>query len=84
MGLVEHCVSSNELLDKAFAIGEQIATNPDTQLRMTKKLLTENATTTDLDAAQKLETKFLHECWETPEHEEAVNAFLEKRPAHFR
>lgn len=84
LGLAEHCVSSNELMEKAIAIGEQIATNPDTQLRMTKKLLTENAVTTDLNAAQKLETKFLHECWETPEHEEAVNAFLEKRPAVFR
>ena len=83
-GLAEHCVSANALRDKAFEIGEQIATNPDVQLRMTKRLLTENAVTADLDAAQKLETRFLHECWETPEHEEAVNAFLEKRPANFR
>lgn len=82
--LAEHCVAPDALLDKALELGEQIATNPDTQLRMTKKLLTENEVTTDLTAAQKLETQFLHECWKTPEHKEAVDAFLEKRPANFR
>jgi len=26
----------------------------------------------------------LRECWKTPEHAEAVSAFVEKRPAKFR
>jgi enoyl-CoA hydratase/carnithine racemase len=28
--------------------------------------------------------RLLRECWETPEHKEAVRAFLEKRPPVFR
>ena len=51
---------------------------------MTKQLLTTNAVTTDLKAAEMLETKLLQECWETEEHKEAVSAFLEKRKPNFR
>ena len=61
-----------------------IAGNPARQLRMTKELLTENACTTDLDRAQKLETEALRICWTTPEHHEAVGAFLAKRKPDFR
>ena len=51
---------------------------------MTKQLLTTTSVTTDLKAAEELETKFLQECWETDEHQEAVTAFLEKRKPKFR
>lgn len=61
-----------------------IAENPSHQLRMTKALLTENACTTDLKRAQKLETDALQECWTTPEHHEAINAFLNKRKPDFK
>ena len=83
-GLAEYLVNDRELLNKAFEIGNQMAENPDRQLRMTKRLLTTNSVTTDLKAAEELETKFLQECWETDEHQEAVTAFLEKRKPKFR
>ena len=83
-GLAEYLVNDRELLNKAFEIGNQMAENPDRQLRMTKQLLTINSVTTDLKAAEELETKFLQECWETDEHQEAVTAFLEKRKPKFR
>jgi enoyl-CoA hydratase/carnithine racemase len=51
---------------------------------MTKRLLTENAVTTDIKAAEELETKLLQECWERDEHAEAVSAFMEKRKPKFR
>lgn len=83
-GLCEYVVPQAELLSKALEIAELIAENPSRQLRMTKTLLTENACTTDLSRAQKLETDALQICWTTPEHHEAVDAFLNKRKPDFR
>lgn len=83
-GLCEYVVPQAELLPKAMEIAALIAENPSRQLRMTKELLTENACTTDLDRAQKLETEALRICWTTPEHHEAVDAFLAKRKPDFR
>lgn len=84
IGLVDRLTSPDALVDTAFAIAREIATNPDPQLRMVKELLTRNACETDLGAAQRRESEMLRECWKSPEHEEAVAAFLEKRPARFR
>jgi enoyl-CoA hydratase/carnithine racemase len=51
---------------------------------MIKELLTRNGAETDLRAVQRLESEKLRVCWKTPEHAEAVSAFLEKRPPRFR
>lgn len=83
-GLCEYVVPQAELLSKAFEIANLVAENPSRQLRMTKALLTENACTTDLSRAQKLETDALQTCWTTPEHREAVDAFLNKRKPDFK
>ena len=83
-GLTEYCTSEGDLISKALEIANRMADNPDKQLRMTKKLLTTNSVTTNLKAAEELETKLLQECWETEEHKEAVSAFLEKRKPNFR
>src|SRR3546814_12146038 len=61
-GLCEYVVPQADLLNKAFELANLIAENPSRQLRMTKELLTENACTTDLDRAQKLETDALKLC----------------------
>ena len=83
-GLCEYVVPQAHLLDKAFELAHLISENPSRQLRMTKALLTENACTTDLTRAQKLETDALQECWTTPEHHEAIDAFLNKRKPDFK
>lgn len=83
-GLVDRLVEPDKLLDTALELGREIAANPDPQLRMTKQLLAQNACETDLDAAQARESEMLRECWKSPEHKEAVRAFLEKRPPRFR
>ncbi|HSJ97155.1 MAG TPA: enoyl-CoA hydratase, partial [Myxococcota bacterium] len=57
--------------------------NPPPQLRWIKTLLTTNGADTDLRAVQRRETERLRACWETPEHREAVQAFLERRPPKF-
>ena len=61
-----------------------MAANPPPQLRMIKELLTRNACETDLLEAQRREIRYLRECYKTPEHAEAVRAFLEKRTPKFR
>jgi enoyl-CoA hydratase/carnithine racemase len=83
-GLVEHVTPPESVLDTALEIARGIAANPDPQLRMTKELLTRNAAEGDLRAVQHLESEMLRVCWKTPEHAEAVAAFLEKRPPRFR
>jgi enoyl-CoA hydratase/carnithine racemase len=84
IGLVDHLTSGGDLLTRAVAIAASFAANPDPQLRMTKQLLTAHGTGSDLAAVQAQESALLRECWKSPEHKEAVAAFLEKRPARFR
>ncbi len=84
IGLVDHLVSAEVLVDTALDIAHTIAANPDPQLRMIKTLLSESSMASDIAAVQHRETELLRECWKTPEHREAVQAFLEKRPPKFR
>jgi enoyl-CoA hydratase/carnithine racemase len=74
----------DELLPQALELARGIGANPGPQLLMTKQLLSRNGTETDLTSIQKRESTLLRECWETPEHKEAVNAFIEKRAPKFR
>ncbi|TFH29104.1 MAG: enoyl-CoA hydratase [Myxococcales bacterium] len=82
--LVDHILPHDELLDGTIAIASAMASNPVSQLRMTKSLLTTNASDGNLDAVQQRESEYWRECWKSPEHAEAVNAFIEKRTPRFR
>jgi len=84
IGLAERVVAAEKLEATASEVAGAMAANPDPQLRMVKELLTRNACATDLDAIQRLESEMLRACWKTPEHEEAVAAFLAKRKPKFR
>ena len=82
-GLADRLVPHDEVAQQAIALAREIGANPAPQLRMTKQLLTRNGSATDLSEIQRAETRLLRECWKTPEHKEAVRAFLEKRPPKF-
>jgi enoyl-CoA hydratase/carnithine racemase len=84
IGLADHLTGPDDLLAKAFEVAESMAGNPAPQLRMIKQLLDANGCDDDLLAVQKRESAFLRDCWTSPEHKEAVAAFLEKRPPKFR
>ncbi len=84
IGLVDRLAPADALVETAVAIAHEIAANPDPQLRMIKQLLSENSLATDIAAVQRRETEMLRVCWRTPEHREAVEAFLAKRPPKFR
>ncbi|MDQ1424180.1 MAG: hypothetical protein QOD72_1678 [Acidimicrobiaceae bacterium] len=82
--LVDRVVPVEQVLDEALAVASELAANPAPQLRMIKELLSANATETDLNLVQKREMEALNTAYRTPEHREAVSAFLEKRPPKFR
>lgn len=82
-GLADRLVAHDSLLDEALATAGAMAANPDRQLRMVKQLLTENGSESDLDTVVGRETVLLNQCYESPEHKEAVSAFLEKRKPEF-
>lgn len=84
IGLADQLTEPDALLDTALAIAASYAANPDAQLRMTKRLLTENLVETDMALVQRREHEMLLECWKSPEHAEAVSAFLAKRTPDFR
>ena len=84
LGLVDRVVPADRVVDEAMAVATELASNPGPQVRMIKDLLSRNAVETDLDAVQGRELDALERAYRTPEHREAVSAFLEKRPPKFR
>jgi len=78
MGLADRLAEPDQLLDVALEVAGQIAANPAPQLRMIKRLLTENAVESDLRLVQHREHELIRECWRSPEHHAAIQAFLAK------
>jgi enoyl-CoA hydratase/carnithine racemase len=83
-GLVDRVTGDADLMPTARKIAESIAANPDRHLRWAKQLLTQNGSETDLAEVQAREQALLKEAYESPEHKEAVDAFLNKRKPVFR
>jgi 2-(1,2-epoxy-1,2-dihydrophenyl)acetyl-CoA isomerase len=84
LGLVDRVTTPGALLDEAMDLAGELAANPPTQLRLIKQLLTANAAETDLGLVQRRELEALKQSYRSPEHAEAVRAFIEKRPPVFR
>lgn len=82
-GLVDRVAVHDDLVDDAVALAGRIAANPAPQLQWTKQLLIENALEPDLRTVQEREMAVIARCFQSPEHAEAVRAFLEKRPPEF-
>jgi enoyl-CoA hydratase/carnithine racemase len=76
IGLADRLAAPDELLDTAIELAAEIAANPAPQLRMIKSLLTDNAVESDLRLVQRREHELIRECWRSPEHHRAVDAFL--------
>ena len=82
--LVDRVVPVDRVVDEALAVATELAASPGPQVRMIKDLLTRNANEVDLAVVQRREMEALEAAYRTPEHREAVTAFLEKRPPKFR
>ena len=77
-------VEPDQLLDTAIGTAREIAANPQPSLRMIKDLLSANGSETDLAVVQRREIEALERAYQTAEHKEAVQAFMEKRKPDFR
>lgn len=81
-GLVSQVVADEELLRAALALARRIAGNPGPALRLTKKLMKEGRHLR-LDSLLELSAAYQSLAHKTPQHREAVTAFVEKRPPRF-
>ena len=84
LGLADRSVAHDDLVDEAVALAELMAQNPARQMRIVKALFTQNGSDEDLDAVLAREGEALELAYQSPEHREAVNAFLEKRKPNFK
>jgi 2-(1,2-epoxy-1,2-dihydrophenyl)acetyl-CoA isomerase len=84
LGLVDRVTAPEDLLATATTVARGMGENPQASLRMIKQLLTENISERDLGAVQRREIEALQRCYVSPEHKEAISAFLEKREPDFR
>ncbi len=81
--LADRVAEPDALLDTAIDVAASYAANPAPQLRWIKQLLSQNAVEPDFGMIQRNEQQWLAKCWESPQHKEAVQAFLAKRPPVF-
>jgi enoyl-CoA hydratase/carnithine racemase len=81
-GLVGDVVPADALLEAAKAVARRVAANPGHALRLAKRLLREGQ---DMKLGPLLELSAAYQALahHTADHDEAVNAFLEKRPPSF-
>jgi enoyl-CoA hydratase/carnithine racemase len=84
IGLIDQCVEPEQLLNAAHEMAHAMGENPQASLAFTKQLLTRNMSEASLDDVQRLELKMLKQAYETPEHQEAIAAFLDKREPDFK
>jgi enoyl-CoA hydratase/carnithine racemase len=84
LGLVDKVVAPEDLVSSAIAVARSMGENPSVALRMIKQLATQNAAETDLKVVQQREGEGLKVAYASPEHKEAISAFLEKRTPDFK
>jgi enoyl-CoA hydratase len=82
IGLVNHVVPADQLMEKAMALANRLANGPTKAIRWTKvsvnKILRDTANLV-LDTSLALEKH----CFVTEDHKEAIRAFTEKREPKF-
>lgn len=81
-GLVSSVVQPDRLIDAANALADHIASAPPNALRASKALL-RTVERADLDECLKISAKFQAMLQMQPDHLEAIDALLEKRPPKF-
>jgi enoyl-CoA hydratase len=82
IGLVEEVLPPTDLLDRAFALAETMASKSPVALAAAKEA-TRAALSLPLEDGLKLETSLFQLCFSSEDKAEGVRAFLEKRPANF-
>ncbi|MBX3579477.1 MAG: enoyl-CoA hydratase/isomerase family protein [Rhizobiaceae bacterium] len=83
LGIANHVVAADRLMDEARKLAGEIAAGPPTALAMIKTLLNKSSNAT-LDQMLEYESYAQTLAYTTPEHKEGVAAFREKRAPNFR
>ena len=83
IGLVHEVVPHEELLGRALAIAREIAANPPSAILQTKRLLADHLLERDPQTVFEREQEELDIGRTSPEHAEAVAAFMERREPKF-
>ena len=84
IGMIDQLVEADELLPQAIATAKSMGENPQAALVMVKQLLSQNMGEGDIEAVQKRELSALAAAYKSPEHKEAISAFLDKREPDFK
>jgi enoyl-CoA hydratase/carnithine racemase len=82
-GLVTEVLNPDALLDRALALGEELAERPLDAVQLIRSLLRDNAHEPDFREVTRREGDALRLAYASPQHHEAVKAFLEKRKPNF-
>ncbi len=82
-GLVDIVVPHDRLMDDAMALAAEIAANPPSSVWAAKRMIHDNAVEADMRRVVSAEGNSIREARRSPEHAEAVRAFLEKRAPDF-
>jgi enoyl-CoA hydratase len=83
LGLVNHVVPVESLMDDAMAMATRLAEGPAVAIRFNKRLVNKEL---EMRVAQLYDLSVAFEAIsiETADHREALDAYLNKRPATFR
>lgn len=84
IGLVSRVLSPEKLIPTALEMAKDFGEGPSMALRKAKELMVKGAFFHGLDEAISLERESFERCQASPEHREAVRAFLEKRKPDFK
>ena len=82
LGIANRVVPFDDLQHEAQALAQQIAAGPRTAIHYMKENIN-RALTADFKTCLALEADRMARCAASPDHKEAVRAFLEKRPPRF-
>jgi enoyl-CoA hydratase/carnithine racemase len=82
INMVSKVVHHDDLMTESLNMASRISQHASHGVRLTKRLMRE-ALHSRLDTVLELSAVFQAIAHKTPDHSEAVNAFLEKRPARF-
>jgi enoyl-CoA hydratase len=83
IGLVNHVVPPEELMERAMALAGRLAAMPTLTIRMLKESI-DAAIASDLEATLNREAAYQGMCHLTDDMREGVQAMMEKRPPHFK
>lgn len=82
-GMLNKLVEPEDLMNEAMALANRIAVNAPQALRATKQLM-RSAANLPLDMVLQMSAAIQANLHQTEDHLEAVQALIEKRPAHFK